>query len=77
MWWGRTEFSVSFDSLSYNQVNHFGDRVSAAATCVVHDGAKLDIAIAPQVTICCAATRACAPAPLPSHATTWGAAARE
>jgi hypothetical protein len=49
-WWGRTEFSVSFDSLSYNQVNHFGDRVSIAATCVVHDGDKLDFAIAPQAT---------------------------
>ncbi len=48
-WWGRTEFSASFDSLSYDQVNHFGDRVSAAATCVVHDGDKLDFAIAPQV----------------------------
>jgi hypothetical protein len=50
VWWGRTEFSASFDSLSYDQVNHFGDRVSAAATCVVRDGDKLDIAIAPQVT---------------------------
>jgi hypothetical protein len=49
-WWGRTEFSASFDSLSYNQVNHFGDRISGAATCVVHDGDKLDIAVAPQVT---------------------------
>jgi hypothetical protein len=49
-WWGRTEFSASFDSLSYNQVNHFGDRVSLAATCVVHDGDKLDFAIAPQAT---------------------------
>ncbi len=49
VWWGRTEFSASFDSLSYNQVNHFGDRISGAATCVVHDGEKLDIAIAPQV----------------------------
>ena len=49
VWWGRTEFSVSFDSLSYNQVNHFGDRITGAATCVVHDGDKLDIAIAPQV----------------------------
>ena len=50
VWWGRTEFSASFDSLSYNQVNHFGDRVSAAATCVVRDGEKLDMAVAPQVT---------------------------
>src|SRR5258708_256275 len=48
LWWGRTEFSASFDSLSYNQVNHFGDRVGGQATCVVHDGDKLDIAIAPQ-----------------------------
>jgi hypothetical protein len=48
VWWGRTEFSASFDSLSYDQVNHFGDRITGAATCVVHDGAKLDIAIAPQ-----------------------------
>ena len=48
VWWGRTEFSVSFDTLSYDQVNHFGDRISAAATCVVHDGDKLDIAVAPQ-----------------------------
>jgi hypothetical protein len=49
VWWGRTEFMASFDSLSYNQVNHFGDRVTGVATCVVHDGDKLDIAIAPQV----------------------------
>jgi hypothetical protein len=49
-WWGRTEFSASFDSLSYNQVNHFGDRATFAATCVVHDGEMLDIAIAPQAT---------------------------
>ena len=48
VWWGRTEFMVSFDSLSYNEVNHFGDRITGAATCVVHDGDKLDIAIAPQ-----------------------------
>src|ERR1035437_4492342 len=50
VWWGRTEFSASFDSLSYNQVNHFGDRVSAAATCGVRAGDKWDIAVAPQVT---------------------------
>ena len=49
VWWGRTEFMLSFDSLSYNEVNHFGDRITAAATCVVHDGDRLDIAIAPQV----------------------------
>jgi hypothetical protein len=49
-WWGRTEFSASFDSLSYDQASHFGDRATFAATCVVRDGDKLDIAIAPQVT---------------------------
>jgi hypothetical protein len=49
---GRTEFSASFDSLAYQQpTTHFGDRASFAATCVVHDGDKLDIAIAPQVSI--------------------------
>jgi hypothetical protein len=49
-WWGRTEFSASFDSFSHDPVNHFGDRATLAATCVVRDGDKLDIAIAPQVT---------------------------
>jgi hypothetical protein len=50
-WWGRTEFSMAFDSLSSNNAVHFGDRATAAATCVVHDGDKLDIAIAPQASI--------------------------
>jgi hypothetical protein len=54
--WGRTEFSASFDSLASalqpdGRVNHFGDRATFAATCVVHDGDKLDIAIAPQVSV--------------------------
>ena len=44
----RTEFSASFDSLNYDgTVRHFGDRASFAATCVLYDGKKLDIAIAP------------------------------
>ncbi len=47
-WWGRTEFAVAFDSLSHDSATKFGDRASVAATCVVHDGDKLDIAIAPQ-----------------------------
>jgi hypothetical protein len=47
-WWGRTEFSVNFDSLAHDSAAQFGDRVTGAATCVVHDGEKLDIAIAPQ-----------------------------
>ncbi len=52
IWWGRTEFSVSFDSLAYETpVTHFGDRASFAATCVFFDGKKLDLAIAPQVSV--------------------------
>jgi hypothetical protein len=56
VWWGRTEFSASFDSLASSadpvgRVTHFSDRVGMAATCVVHDGAKLDIAFAPQLSV--------------------------
>jgi hypothetical protein len=56
VYWGRTEFSASFDSLassvdSGRRVTNFSDRASFAATCVVHDGEKLDIAIAPQVSV--------------------------
>jgi hypothetical protein len=47
-WWGRTEFSVAFDSLAHDSATQFGDRTTVAATCVVHDGDKLDIALAPQ-----------------------------
>src|ERR1019366_9319095 len=39
-WWGRTEFSASFDSLSYDRAGHFGDRATLAATCLVRDGDK-------------------------------------
>jgi hypothetical protein len=54
VWWGRTEFSLSFDSLAStvqfdNRATQFSDRLTFAANCVVHDGDKLDIAIAPQV----------------------------
>jgi hypothetical protein len=50
VWWGRTELSVSFDSLSNDgAATHFGDRTTFAATCVLRDGEKLDIAIAPAV----------------------------
>lgn len=56
VWWGRTELSASFDSLSstadpIGRITHFGDRISLAATCVVHDGEKLDLAIAPVVSL--------------------------
>jgi hypothetical protein len=50
-WWGRTEFSTAFDSVSSNGALHFGDRATFAATCVVHDGDKLDFAIAPSATV--------------------------
>ena len=48
-WWGRTEFVAAFDSLAHDSATQFGDRINFAATCVVHDGEKLDIALAPQI----------------------------
>lgn len=53
MFWGRTEFSVSFDSLASavqfdDRATQFSDRMTLAANCVLHDGKELDIAIAPQ-----------------------------
>ncbi|MBZ5728466.1 MAG: hypothetical protein LAP87_26225 [Acidobacteriia bacterium] len=53
-YWGRTEFSAIFDSLAsdvdgQHRTTHFGDCATFAATCVVHDGDKLDFALAPQV----------------------------
>ena len=53
IWWGRTEFSASFDSLSSvvqldNRTTQFSDRLGFQANCVVQDGARLDIALAPQ-----------------------------
>lgn len=52
-YWGRTELSASFDSLSSavqydDRATQFSDRVTLAANCVIHDGSKLDLAIAPQ-----------------------------
>jgi hypothetical protein len=52
IWWGRTEFSATFDSLASavqfdNRITQFSDRLTFAGTCVLHDGAKLDLAIAP------------------------------
>jgi hypothetical protein len=53
-WWGRTEWSLGFDSISSaedsgSRATHFSDRMTVVAISVVHDGEKLDIAIAPQV----------------------------
>ena len=50
-WWGRTEFSVAFDSLAHDSATQFGDRTTFAATCVIYDGDKLDIALAPQASL--------------------------
>ncbi len=53
--WGRTEYSVSFDSLA-SAVNtgvrstQFSDRLTFAATAVIFDSEHFDIAFAPQVT---------------------------
>ncbi len=51
--WGRTEYSVAFDSMSIadvgaSRITQFSQSITLAATSVLHDGEKLDIAIAPQ-----------------------------
>jgi hypothetical protein len=53
--WGRTEYSVAFDSIdsvpqSGQRLTQFSDRVTFSANAVLHDGEKLDIAVAPQTT---------------------------
>jgi hypothetical protein len=53
--WGRTEYSVSFDSLAStpggsNRLNQFGQALTVAAVTVLHDGPKFDFAVAPQAT---------------------------
>jgi hypothetical protein len=50
--WGRTEFSVGFDSLSSavesgTRTNQFSDHLSFAATTVLYGGAKLNVAVSP------------------------------
>jgi hypothetical protein len=54
--WGRTEYAVAFDSLDNvdtggGRATQFSQSVTLAATSVLHDGKKLDIAIAPQATL--------------------------
>jgi len=54
--WGRTEYSVAFDSISSavdlgTRTTQFSDRISVAATSVVFDSPHFDIAIAPQATV--------------------------
>jgi len=52
-WWGRTEFSASFDTLNSavqfdNRTTQFSDRLTLAANCVIHDGDRFDLAFAPS-----------------------------
>src|SRR5262249_43334538 len=47
VWWGRTEFTAAFDSVSSSDGVHFSDRMTFAAACVIHDGEKLDFASVP------------------------------
>src|SRR5215510_13529883 len=54
--WGRTEYSVAFDSISSvvdagPRTIQFSDRISLTATSVVCDSTHFDIAIAPQATV--------------------------
>ena len=53
--WGRTEYSVAFDSLSNAEVGggrttQFSQSLTFTANAVLVDGEKLDFAIAPQAT---------------------------
>ena len=48
-WWGRTEYSLSFNSYD-SSGSQFGQSATLTGTCVLRDGETLDIAIAPQVT---------------------------
>lgn len=55
LFWGRTEYSVGFDSVasavdSGARTTQFSDRLTFAATSIVFDSPHFDIAIAPQVT---------------------------
>jgi hypothetical protein len=54
--WGRTEYSLAFDSLTVDQIGggrvaQFSQSVTLQANSVLRDGEKLDIAIAPQATL--------------------------
>lgn len=54
--WGRTEYSVAFDSLasvsnSGTRLTQFGQALSFTGVAVLRDGEKFDFAIAPQATV--------------------------
>ena len=53
--WGRTEYSIAFDTVTSvptggSRLTQFSQTLTFTATSVLHDGEKLDIAIAPQAT---------------------------
>ena len=55
LFWGRTEYSLSFDSAASAvtagvRTTQFSDRLTFAATSVVFDSQHFDVAVAPQVT---------------------------
>ena len=77
VWWGRTEFMVSFDSLSYNEVNHFGDRITGRRHLRGPRWRQVGYCDRPAgFATCCAAIRVRAPASPALRATMWAEAAR-
>jgi hypothetical protein len=51
--WGRTEYSIAFDTVTSADIGaarltQFSQAITLTAASVLHDGEKLDIAIAPQ-----------------------------
>jgi hypothetical protein len=54
--WGRTEYSVAFDSLTVvdtggGRLTQFSESVTVQANSVLRDGQKFDFAVAPQATM--------------------------
>jgi hypothetical protein len=54
--WGRTEYSAAFDTIASvnvggSRLTQFSQAVTLTGTAVLHDGDKLDIAVAPQATL--------------------------
>jgi len=55
IFWGRTEYSLSFDSVDNvksgtGRMTQFSQSLTVAATSVLHDGEKLDFAVQPLAT---------------------------
>jgi hypothetical protein len=54
-WWGRTEYSVAFDSIASavntgDRSTQFSDRLTFAATSILFDSPHFDVAVSPLVT---------------------------